>query len=684
MKSFSFARYADPFQGNGEIDLLKPSFPASAWHFIKGLSGNTSPAACLPFGKYSVVGYDGAYPAGCGINRVNCGGSVPKLFDTPRFIGLSHFQQSGTGAIGVYYNYALCSPTVGNAPDWSPRELLFEEALPGYYAAKVSGVLAEATVSESIACHRYTLDAPGLIAVDFANDGLYAPENRMRGRASGKVTRVSDTELAAEMVLSGITLWFDITAVGGTVGELFCGDTRSDDGKRSDDDTLTLGEPTDIRFGGVIRTGGRCELRVSVSAVSASHAAMLNRAECRSFDEIRADAEKRWENALSKIEIETDSERERRIFYSNFYHTLVKPCDLSGEAFLFDEKDGPFVTDLATMWDIYKTQLPLLFTLYPDISEKLLATLLRFAEKYGYYPHCLLLSGNLGIESKQARMLAEYAVYDAYRRGVKADYPGLLSYAKKDASRFSDYDEGKCVYASHTLDMGEAYAAMAELAEALGDPDAPLFAEKSRRVFDAFGEDGMMRPDSDYYEGNRYNYSFRSLHDREKRLALCGGRAEAEALRFFGYTEAEDLASRFEGFNNETDMEAPLFLHDIGRRDLLCEVITSGLDSMFTTGRGGIPGNADSGGLTACYLWNALGIFPVSGQDRMIVCTPRYSRAVLHMENADFEIVREGNGIYVKEAFLNGRKLDNFEFSASEMAEGGRLSLVMTTEPVRA
>ena len=108
-----YTKYADPFLGNGEIDLPHPTYPASSWHFIKGLSGNTNPAATLPFGKYSVLGYDGAYPTGNGINRMNCGGSVPKLYDEPRFIGLSHFQHSGTGAIGVYYNYALCSPFVG-------------------------------------------------------------------------------------------------------------------------------------------------------------------------------------------------------------------------------------------------------------------------------------------------------------------------------------------------------------------------------------------------------------------------------------------------------------------------------------------------------------------------------------------------------------------------------------------
>ena len=96
--------FVDPFLGNGEIDLPKPDFPASTWRFIKGLTGNTAPAAVLPFGKYSCMGYSGGYPTGYGINDENCGGPIRKIFDKPHFIGLSHFHHNGTGAVGVYYN----------------------------------------------------------------------------------------------------------------------------------------------------------------------------------------------------------------------------------------------------------------------------------------------------------------------------------------------------------------------------------------------------------------------------------------------------------------------------------------------------------------------------------------------------------------------------------------------------
>ena len=100
---------------------------------------------------------------------------------------------------------------------------------------------------------------------------------------------------------------------------------------------------------------------------------------------------------------------------------------------------------------------------------------------------------------------------------------------------------------------------------------------------------------------------------------------------------------------------------------------------MFTTGRGGVPGNNDSGGLCSCYLWNALGVFPVSGQNLMIVGSPRVREARLSLASGKtFTIRRQGKGIYVKDAAFNGARLDELEISARDMMAGGELVVIMT------
>ncbi len=191
----------------------------------------------------------------------------------------------------------------------------------------------------------------------------------------------------------------------------------------------------------------------------------------------------------------------------------------------------------------------------------------------------------------------------------------------------------------------------------------------------------MLREDSTYYEGNHWNYAFRPLRDMNARVALCGGKEAFAALldRFFGYTHPESTSTRFEGFNNETDMEAPYAYAYAGRHDRLCEIVREGHTVMFTEGEGGVPGNCDSGGLSACYLWNAIGIFPVTGQDLMLIGAPQFARATLHLASGkDFTILREGEGIYVKSATLDGEVLSPLRFGARRMMQGGVLRVEMT------
>ena len=62
----------------------------------------------------------------------------------------------------------------------------------------------------------------------------------------------------------------------------------------------------------------------------------------------------------------------------------------------------------------------------------------------------------------------------------------------------------------------------------------------------------------------------------------------------------------------------------------------------------------------------------------MLIGTPRFDKVTLHMGNGrDFTIRREGNGIYVHKAMLNGQLLEDMSFAASRMMQGGELALTM-------
>ena len=158
-------KYVDVFFGNGEIQHPEPKGIAATWFFIKAQCGNTHPHASLPFGKMSCGLYTGGYPTGYGNHCPNSCGPV-RRFDA--FVrGFSHLHQTGTGAIGAFYNYAITSAVYGNI---SPMKdtLISETAMPGYYSAELeSGIKAEITADKYCAVHRYHLKKNSTISIDF-------------------------------------------------------------------------------------------------------------------------------------------------------------------------------------------------------------------------------------------------------------------------------------------------------------------------------------------------------------------------------------------------------------------------------------------------------------------------------------------------------------------------------------
>lgn len=661
-------QYVDVFLGCDGIDLPKPEGIAAQWHFIKGLAGNTTPAAARPFSKMTACAYSGGYSAGYANIGVNSGETLRRIMPENTIRGFSHIHHSGTGYIDTFYNYAIVAPFFNHPHDaFEPEIMEAENAHPGYYSAKMRGVLCELTVSAQAAHHRYTFDeAGGKLAIDFTNDGLLEEKTRM-AHQDLKVRIVREDLVECEVTLHNLKLYFAVCCPGAKaqVWEKGC--------------VFDVQEAKTVRLA----------LGLSPKSMEIARGGALEATQ--DFDAIARDAADKWNEMLSAIEIEADDERDVRLFYSNFYHTLIKPSDWHGESFIYEDEEA-CTLDFATLWDQYKTQFPLLFTLYPQMTDRIVRTIMAYCGVKKRMPHILLLERSPEHEAydSQARMLAEHALLDAHYRGAQLDKKKLAACIRDDVlspERFTDYKEtGRCKNLSQTIDMADGCHASAELARLAGDEQAAEacdeLAKKWVAAFDP--QTGLLRTDSWYYEGNHWNYSFRLMHDMDTRLALAGGKeAYAKLLdRFFGFEcEAGELAY-FEGFNNETDMETPYAYHYADRHDRLSEVVRGGVDYMFCEGRGGIPGNNDSGGLSSLYMWNVMGFFPVSGQDLMIIGSPKLKAATMHLASGKtFTMRREGSGIYVRSASLNGRKLERLEFTASEMMRGGELVITMAAEP---
>jgi putative alpha-1,2-mannosidase len=707
------ADLVDPFLGNGASDPPPTEGLAARWFWPKAQTGNTHPGASSPLGMVSVCAYSGAYVTGYGLNLPSYDGQPARLFDAYTATGFTHFQQSGTGAIGSYYNYLRIAPLSGAFDQVGDRWLLeAETASPGYYAARLggTGITAELTVSPRAAVHRYTFPEgkEATLAIDISAGGLMIEGMRTVPTEAG-FELVSDRALEGRVVVEGIPLYFYLETNVAAEGRGSWSGTALDPAAK-------LSYRRDIEPEGLAAFGAffsfaagqarQVEVKVGFSVSSFAEAREhVRELDGQDFDAVAARTRATWERYLSQIAVKGGTLAQRQIFTSLLYFSLLKPADFGTP---YWDGEGPFFFDFATMWDMYKTQLPLVLTLYPERGRDIINALLNLAEHFGFFPNGFVMSRDLHAFDGQASCLAHVTLADAHVRGLEGiDWRRavhLMAAAFDDGRPAEFAREGKVLPYTHTLDLAYAAFLTARIAEAEGMDEiaerlAPL-ADHWRNVYDP--ETGLLSEDSPYYEGTHWNYSFRLFHDVAGRIALFESEADFIAVldRFFGFDQppCEQVVQRpyrgamergfalgrWEGLNNEPDMEAPYLYIYAGRPDRTAEIVRTAMRTQFHTGRGGLPGNDDSGGTSSWFVWSAMGLFPVAGQDLFLIGSPLFDSVTLSVGPATFQIEAPGNGeaaIYVQSARLNGQALDRAWLRYSEIAAGGSLVLEMGATP---
>ena len=702
----------DPFLGNGASDPPPTQGLAATWFWPKAQTGNTHPGACYPYGKVSACAYSGAYVTGYGLNMPSYDGQPDRLFEEYTATGFAHFQQSGTGAIGSYYNYLRVTPLSGEFSQMGSRWALEDEkASPGRYSARLAGtgICAELTVSRRVAVHRYSFAdrAPATIAVDVSAGGL-ALES-MRTIPTAAAFEVLDRRTALGwVVVEGIRLYFylllDAPAdVAGTWSDGVMAPDQLSWAQDAIDPESMVPFGVSFRFATGVR---QIEVKVGFSLQSIANArADVDALGGQSFGAVAEETCAFWETYLSRIHVTGGTLTQQRIFRSMQYFSLIKPADFGEPPW---DGDCPFFFDLATLWDMYKTQLPLMMTLYPERGRDLVNAILNTVEHFGVFNNGLVMNTDIHQFDNQASCLAHAVLSDAYVRGLDGiDWTRalrLMSGAFESGRAAEFMRDGKVLPYTHTLDLAYAAFLTARLARDLGEQ---VLADKLmavtdywRNVYDT--ETGLLSQESPYYEGTYWNYSFRLFHDMAGRIGLFESEeAFVETLdRFFGsgrppctqvvhrpYGElmAQGFAlGRFEGLNNEPDMEVPYAYIYAGRPDRTARIVREVMAKQYHTGRGGLPGNDDSGGTASWYVWSAIGLFPVAGQDILLIGSPVFDSVTLTVNGASFTVEARGNSeeaIYVQRATLNGAGLERAYLRYAELSAGGTLVLEMGTEP---
>jgi len=184
----------------------------------------------------------------------------------------------------------------------------------------------------------------------------------------------------------------------------------------------------------------------------------------------------------------------------------------------------------------------------------------------------------------------------------------------------------------------------------------------------------------DTYEGSPWLYSFFAPQDMATLIRLMGGRDTFVSR--LAYFHESGIAY----MGNEQAFLPTFQFHYAGRPGMSSYYVRKYIPSLFNASVNGIPGNDDCamGAFTAFAM---MGFFPVAGQD-VYLLTPPFFREVRikAWEEGKWAVIRvrnfdeRGRRIYVREAWLNGRKYTRNWITHGFFRKGGVLEFVVGEE----
>ena len=113
------------------------------------------------------------------------------------------------------------------------------------------------------------------------------------------------------------------------------------------------------------------------------------------------------------------------------------------------------------------------------------------------------------------------------------------------------------------------------------------------------------------------------------------------------------------------------------------DVVRNILQNHYGATPDGLEGNDDSGAMSAWYVFAAMGFYPVCpGSNTYVLTSPVFTKITINAKNNAPAFVIETKKVskenkYIQSAILNGIQLDKPRITYSDIAQGGRLVLVM-------
>jgi len=477
-------------------------------------------------------------------------------------------------------------------------------------------------------------------------------------------------------------------------------------------------------------------VKMGVSTVSSKNALENLNAEIPhwDFDKVKLEAENKWNQELSKINIKTEDLKRKRVFYTAMYHTMIAPNlyqDVNGEYRGTDKvvyKDTTFTNyTLFSLWDTYRAAHPLYTITHPERVSDMVNSMLKIFDHQGKLP-IWHLRGN------ETNTMPGYSgipvVIDASMKGFEGiDLEEVFEAVKESAT--GDHEPGvkKLMelgyipgdYMVESVASSMEYAigdwAIAQLAKKLNkDEDYNYFMKRSKAYKEYFDNetrfmrgkltDGSWRTPfdpvraehrvNDYCEGNAWQYLWLVPQDPEGLIELLGGdekyTEKLDELFSMSSELGEEASMDITGMigqyahGNEPSHHTTYMYAYSGQPYKIADKVRYINNELYTDKPDGLSGNEDCGQMSAWHIFSSLGFYPVNPSNGAYVFgSPLFEEASIVLpENKKFTIIAKENSdqnIYIQSVELNGKDYKYSYITHKDIVKGGELIFNMGPKP---
>mgnify|MGYP004694465609 FL=1 len=397
---------------------------------------------------------------------------------------------------------------------------------------------------------------------------------------------------------------------------------------------------------------------------------------------------------------------------------------------------GYMFTDTG-FWDTFRCLFPLLNLMYPSVNEKIQAGLANTYLESGFLPewaspgHRGCMVGNNSASVVADAYLSGLRGYDAETlwqavvHGANAVHPEVNSTGRHGFEYYNElgyvpYDVKINESVARTLEYAYDDWCIYQFGKALGKSKKELkpFAKRAmnyEKVFDR--ESGLMRGrllngkfqspfnplkwGDAFTEGNAWHYTWSVFHDPEGLIRLMGGKERFNQMldsvfllppvfdnSYYGFTIHEIREMQVMNMGNYAHGNQPIqhaiYLYDYSGQPWKCQYwVRQVMDRLYTPTPDGYCGDEDNGQTSAWYVFSAMGFYPVCpGSGQYALGTPYFKSMKLHLENGQqVSIQSEGDGCYVDDMQMNGKKYDLNYLDLNSLRQGAQISFRLSEKP---